>query len=87
MVRVRHLSDGQVARSVRIGRGRRRAAMRVSLNIAELAIIRNSLATRHDDLRDLIAEWSAAGYPVDEDNLQRAKEELEIVLDLDSKLR
>jgi hypothetical protein len=61
--------------------------MRVSLSIAELAVIRNSLATRHDDLRDLIAEWSAADYPIDEDNLERAKEEFEIVLSLDSKLR
>jgi hypothetical protein len=60
--------------------------MRVSLSIEEVSVIRNALATRHDDLRDLAHQWSSDKQMADSDQLSDARNEMEIVRALHAKL-
>ena len=60
--------------------------MRVNLKIEEVAAIRNALATRHDDLRDLISQWEADGAAADLVQLEDARLELAVVVDLGARL-
>jgi len=59
--------------------------MRVNLRIDEVATLRNALATRHDDLRDLVSQWEADNA-ADQVQLEAARQELAVVVDLDAKL-
>jgi hypothetical protein len=60
--------------------------MRINLTISEVSVLRNALATRHDDLKDLIGQWSGESNMADSEQLEKAREELAIVLGLDARL-
>lgn len=60
--------------------------MRVNLSIEEIAAVRNALATRHDDLRDLITQWSSDEQMANSAQLVDAEREMAVVLDLGAKL-
>ena len=60
--------------------------MKVSLSVDELAAIRNALATRHDDLVDLIAGWAEETDAGIADQRQDAEDELALIIDLAARL-
>lgn len=60
--------------------------MRINLNAAEFAAVRNALARRNEDLLDLIAEWSQDERMAESEAQANAEEERDVILALDEKL-
>lgn len=73
---------------MQIGQGSRKEVIpvRINLKIDEVSVLRNALATRHDDLRDLIAQWSKDEQMSESEQLHAARAEFALVADLDAKL-
>jgi hypothetical protein len=60
--------------------------MRINLKLAEVSALRNALATRHDDLRDLIAQWEAEPDAAGPDQVEAARLELDVVVQLGARI-